>query len=50
MSVSKKELLSLLGHLNCAMSVIPQGCSFISRLLDLPKSLEKLYDMVSLDV
>ena len=46
---SKRELLSLLGHLNFAMRVIPQGRSFISRLLDLSKSVEKLNDMVTLD-
>ena len=43
---SKRELLSLLGHLNFAMRVIPQGRSFISRLLDLSKSVEKLHDII----
>ena len=31
------------------MRVIPQGRSFISRLLDLSKSVEKLHDTVTLD-
>ena len=31
--VTKREMLSLLGHLNFAMRIIPQGCSFISHLL-----------------
>lgn len=48
-AISKRELLSLLGHLNFTVCIIPQGCSFISRLLDLSKSAEKLHDMVSLD-
>lgn len=48
-SISKRDLLSLLGHLNFAMRVIPQGRSFISRLLDLSKSVEKLHDTVTLD-
>ncbi|XP_037627458.1 uncharacterized protein LOC119489294 [Sebastes umbrosus] len=46
---SKRELLSFLGHLNFAMRVIPQGRSFISRLLDLSKTVKNLHDMVSLD-
>lgn len=48
-SVSKRELLSLLGHLSFAMRVIPQGRSFVPRLLDLAKSVKKLHDMVKLD-
>lgn len=47
-SVSKRVLLSLLGHLNFAMRVIPQGHFFVSRLLDLSKSVKKLHDMVKL--
>ncbi|XP_063049771.1 uncharacterized protein LOC134444364 [Engraulis encrasicolus] len=48
-SVTKRELLSLLGHLNFAMRIIPQGRSFISRLLDLAHSVPGLSDMVTLD-
>ena len=48
-SLSKRELLSLLGHLNFAMRIIPQGRSFISRLLELAKSVENLSDVVRLD-
>lgn len=48
-SISKRELLSLLGHLNFAMRIIPQGRSFISRLLTLAHSVSKLNDKVSLD-
>lgn len=48
-SISKRELLSLLRHLNFAMRIIPQGRSFVSRLLYLSKSVKKLHDMVKLD-
>ncbi|XP_041922810.1 uncharacterized protein LOC121686960 [Alosa sapidissima] len=48
-AVSKRELLSLLGHLNFAMRIIPQGRSFISRLLNLAHSVEKLSDLVQID-
>lgn len=48
-SFSKRDLLSLLGHLNFAMRVIPQGRSFISRLLDLSKSVKNLSDVVTMD-
>ena len=48
-SISKRQLLSLLGHLNFAMRIIPQGRSFISRLLDLASSVPNLHDPVSLD-
>ncbi|XP_035997645.1 uncharacterized protein LOC118564320 [Fundulus heteroclitus] len=48
-AVSKRQLLSLLGHLNFAMRIIPQGRSFISRLLDLANSVSSLLDQVSLD-
>ncbi|XP_076158650.1 uncharacterized protein LOC143141830 [Alosa pseudoharengus] len=48
-TVSKRELLSLLGHLNFAMRIIPQGRSFISRLLSLAHSVEKLSDLVLVD-
>ena len=47
--VSKRELLSTLGHLNFAMQILPQGWSFISRLLDLSKSVEGLNDIIWLD-
>ncbi len=48
-SFSKRDLLSLLGHLNFAMRIIPQGMSFIARLLDLSKSVKDLNDIVTLD-
>lgn len=48
-ALSKRQLLSLLGHLNFAMRIIPQGRSFISRLLDLANSVPSLLDQVSLD-
>lgn len=46
---SKRDLLSLLGHLNFAMRIIPQGRSFIARLLDISKSVKDLKDIVTLD-
>lgn len=48
-SISKQQLLSLLGHLNFAMRVIPQGRSFISRLLFTASSVPGLHDQVFLD-
>lgn len=48
-TMSKRGLLSLLVHLNFAMKVIPQGHSFVSRLLDLAKSVRNLHDHVKLD-
>ncbi|GAA6097672.1 uncharacterized protein LOC119489294 [Tachysurus ichikawai] len=48
-SISKRELLSLLGHFNFAMRIIPQGRSFISRLLDISKSAENLHDSITLN-
>lgn len=48
-TVSKRDMLSLLGHLNYAMSIIPQGRSFISRLLTLAHSVPNLYDLIRLD-
>ncbi|XP_016535343.1 proline-rich protein 36-like [Poecilia formosa] len=48
-TLSKRQLLSLLGHLNFAMRIIPQGRSFISRLLDLANSVPSLFDQVVLD-
>ena len=48
-NITKQQLLSLLGHFNFAMRVIPQGRSFISRLLDLASSVPNLQDQVTLD-
>ncbi|XP_063060227.1 uncharacterized protein LOC134453282 [Engraulis encrasicolus] len=48
-SVSKREVLSLLGHLHFAMRIIPQGRSFISRLLSLAHSVPNLSDDVHFD-
>ena len=39
-TMTKRELLSLLGHLNFAMRVMPQGRSFISRMLIFPGPLQ----------
>ncbi|XP_033931187.1 uncharacterized protein [Pseudochaenichthys georgianus] len=47
--ITKQQLLSLLGHLNFAMRVIPQGRSFISRLLDAASAVTNLHDRVFLD-
>ena len=47
--LTKRQLLSLLGHFNFAMRVIPQGRSFISRLLILASSVSGLHDPVCLD-
>lgn len=47
--ISKRQLLSLLGHLNFAMRVIPQGRSFVSRLLSVASSVPGLSDPVTLD-
>ena len=48
-SVSKSELLSLLGHFNFTMCIIPQGRTFIARLLDLAKTVSNLHDMIRID-
>ncbi|XP_052398873.1 uncharacterized protein LOC127946375 [Carassius gibelio] len=48
-TLTKRYLLSLLGHLNFAMRIIPQGRSFISRLLDLSKTVESMHATVTLD-
>lgn len=48
-TVSKRDLLSLLGHLNFAMRIIPHGRSFVSRLLVLANSVKNLRDTVVLD-
>ena len=45
----KRELLSLLGHLNYASSVIPPGRTFISRLIEASKSVTKLHYFVHLN-
>ena len=47
-NISKHQLLSLLGHLNFAMRVIPQGRSFINCLLDMMSSVPNLHDLISL--
>ncbi len=46
----KRELLSLLGHLNFAMRIIPQGRPFISHLLLLASSALALEDLISLSL
>ncbi|XP_056596689.1 uncharacterized protein LOC130414700 [Triplophysa dalaica] len=45
---SKRELLSILGHLNFAVRIIPQGRPFISHLLSLASSVPALEDQLSL--
>ncbi|XP_034562822.1 uncharacterized protein LOC117829305 [Notolabrus celidotus] len=47
--VTKRGLLSLLGHLNFAMRIIPHGRSFVSHLLTLANSVVDLSDLVVLD-
>ncbi len=44
----KRELLSLLGHLNFAMCIIPQGRPFVSHLLILASSAHALEDLIPL--
>ncbi len=46
---TKRELLSLLGHLNFASRIIMQGRTFVSYLLLLAKSVKELYHYVYLD-
>ncbi|XP_063044381.1 uncharacterized protein LOC134438696 [Engraulis encrasicolus] len=48
-STNKQALLSLLGHVNFAMRVIPQGRAFVSNLLTTAHSVPALDDPVSLD-
>lgn len=48
-AVSKRALLSLLGHLNFAMRIIPHGRSFVSRLIDMSKTKKDLSDIIELD-
>lgn len=43
-SCSKHGIISLLGHLNFAMCIFPQGCPFISHLLSLASSVHTLKD------
>ncbi len=45
---SKRDLLSLLGHLNYAMRIIPQGRPFISHLLSLASSVPELDSIICL--
>ncbi|RXN14169.1 poly [Labeo rohita] len=47
-SCSKRELLSILGHLNFAMHIIPQGRPFISHLLSLASSAHALENRISI--
>ncbi|XP_030253189.1 uncharacterized protein LOC115569298 [Sparus aurata] len=46
---TKRQLLSLLGHLNYAIRIIPQGRSFLSHLLSIASSVPSLHDNVTLD-
>ncbi len=46
---SKRELLSLLGYLNFAMRIIPQGRPFISHLLSPASSVYTLEDRISIN-
>ena len=48
-SVSKRDLLSLLGHLNYASRIIISGRSFVSYLLSLAHSVKELYHHVKLN-
>jgi hypothetical protein len=47
-SITKRELLSLLGHLNFASRVVVPGRSFVSYLLSLASSVRELYHHVRL--
>ena len=46
---TKQEILSLLGHLNFAMRVIPQGRPFVSNLLSAANSVQALHEVVDID-
>ncbi|XP_056332077.1 uncharacterized protein LOC130243801 [Danio aesculapii] len=46
---TKRELLSILGHLNFAMRIIPQGRPFISHLLQLAASVHSLEESILLN-
>nr|XP_006822332.1 PREDICTED: uncharacterized protein LOC102808029 [Saccoglossus kowalevskii] len=47
-SCTKRELLSLLGHLNFACRVVIPGRTFISRLIELSKGVKKLHHHISI--
>lgn len=46
--VTKRKLLSLLGHLNFTMGMIPHWCTFVSRLLNLD-TVANLHNVIVLD-
>lgn len=46
---TKRQLLSLLGHLNYAVRIIPQGKPFLSFLLAKAAAVHSLHDLVVLD-
>ena len=46
---TKQQLLSLLGHLNYCIRIIPQGRSFISHLLEIATSVPSLFSQVALN-
>ena len=46
---TKQQLLALLGHLNFALRIIPQGRPFISHLLTTASSVPNLHDFVPVD-
>ncbi|XP_027136074.1 uncharacterized protein LOC113746034 [Larimichthys crocea] len=46
---TKRQLLSLLGHLNYAIRIIPQGRSFLSHLLSIATSTPNLHDHITLN-
>ncbi|XP_055030533.2 uncharacterized protein [Misgurnus anguillicaudatus] len=46
---TKQQLLALLGHLNYAIRIIPQGKSFISNLLAKAATIPSLHDKITLD-
>nr|XP_006816894.1 PREDICTED: uncharacterized protein LOC102802474 [Saccoglossus kowalevskii] len=47
-SCTKRQLLSLLGHLNFACRVVPLGRTFISRLIKISKGIQKLHHHVGI--
>ena len=49
-SCTKQQLLQLLGHLNFATRIIPQGRSFIAHLLSLASSVPSLHHQVNLSI
>ncbi|XP_051994017.1 uncharacterized protein LOC127651992 [Xyrauchen texanus] len=46
---TKQQLLALLGHLNYAIRIIPQGKCFLSNLLTKAATIPSLHDKVTLD-